>query len=152
MLRFLYTTLLGCLFLFGFSQTEVTTSANVTLRDSTSSTSEKITVIPQGTHITIGDCNGGWCETEYNGYSGYVSERYVTSTQTNQTPITTQETHSTSPIHYYTNTAGNQVQSPTHYDNGPPSGATAQCNDGTYSFSQSRRGTCSHHGGVSRWF
>jgi hypothetical protein len=23
--------------------------------------------------------------------------------------------------------------------------------DGTYSFSQSRRGTCSHHGGVAKW-
>jgi hypothetical protein len=33
----------------------------------------------------------------------------------------------------------------------PPAGATAECNDGTYSFSSSRRGTCSHHGGVKRW-
>ncbi len=33
----------------------------------------------------------------------------------------------------------------------PPAGATAQCNDGTYSFSQHRSGTCSHHGGVRRW-
>jgi hypothetical protein len=36
-------------------------------------------------------------------------------------------------------------------DNSPPAGATAQCRDGTYSFSQHRRGTCSHHGGVARW-
>jgi hypothetical protein len=33
----------------------------------------------------------------------------------------------------------------------PPAGATAQCADGTYSYSQHRSGTCSHHGGVSRW-
>ncbi len=33
----------------------------------------------------------------------------------------------------------------------PPEGATAQCKDGTYSFSQHRRGTCSGHDGVSRW-
>jgi hypothetical protein len=32
-----------------------------------------------------------------------------------------------------------------------PAGASAQCRDGTYSFSKSRRGTCSHHGGVSTW-
>ncbi|WP_051468562.1 DUF3761 domain-containing protein [Actinomadura oligospora] len=32
-----------------------------------------------------------------------------------------------------------------------PSGATAICRDGTFSFSQHRRGTCSHHGGVARW-
>lgn len=51
---------------------------------------------------------------------------------------------------YYTNTAGNEVHSPA-YSNSVPSGASAICGDGTYSFSQSRRGTCSHHGGVSQW-
>ncbi len=30
-------------------------------------------------------------------------------------------------------------------------GASAICADGTKSYSQSRRGTCSHHGGVARW-
>jgi hypothetical protein len=33
----------------------------------------------------------------------------------------------------------------------PPPGATAQCCDGTYSFSQHRSGTCSHHGGACEW-
>jgi hypothetical protein len=33
----------------------------------------------------------------------------------------------------------------------PPPGATAQCRDGTFSFSQHRSGTCSHHGGVAAW-
>ena len=33
----------------------------------------------------------------------------------------------------------------------PPAGASAICNDGTYSFSQHRGGTCSWHGGVRRW-
>lgn len=52
----------------------------------------------------------------------------------------------------YVNTAGNTVHSPTYTENNVvPQGATAQCGDGTYSFSQSSRGTCSHHGGVSRW-
>jgi hypothetical protein len=32
-----------------------------------------------------------------------------------------------------------------------PNGASAICNDGTHSYSQSRRGTCSHHGGVAKW-
>lgn len=52
---------------------------------------------------------------------------------------------------YYTNSRGNQVHSPA-YSNSIPSEATAKCSDGTYSFSQSRQGTCSHHGGVSRWY
>lgn len=50
----------------------------------------------------------------------------------------------------YINSAGNEVQSPAYSDS-VPAGASAQCADGTYSFSQSRRGTCSHHGGVAVW-
>ena len=51
----------------------------------------------------------------------------------------------------YINSAGNKVQSPTKYDS-RPAGASARCRDGTYSFSQNRRGTCSHHGGVAEWY
>ena len=32
-----------------------------------------------------------------------------------------------------------------------PVGTTARCKDGTYSYSLTRRGTCSRHGGVSQW-
>jgi hypothetical protein len=31
-------------------------------------------------------------------------------------------------------------------------GPTAECVDGTYSYSQHRQGTCSHHGGVAIWY
>jgi hypothetical protein len=41
---------------------------------------------------------------------------------------------------YYVNSSGNTVQSPA-YSNSVPAGASARCGDGTYSFSQSRRGT-----------
>jgi hypothetical protein len=54
--------------------------------------------------------------------------------------------------HGYINSKGEWVPSPRWTENGkPPSGASAQCSDGSYSFSRSRRGTCSHHGGVARW-
>ena len=33
----------------------------------------------------------------------------------------------------------------------PPPGATAQCRDGTYSYSTHHSGTCSYHGGVAVW-
>jgi hypothetical protein len=36
-------------------------------------------------------------------------------------------------------------------DGGSGSGASAICNDGTYSYSRHRRGTCSWHGGVRQW-
>ncbi len=32
-----------------------------------------------------------------------------------------------------------------------PAGASAKCRDGSYSFSKSRRGTSSGHGGVASW-
>ena len=50
----------------------------------------------------------------------------------------------------YVNSAGNTVCSP-YSSPSAPTGASAQCSDGTYSFSRSRSGTCSHHGGVATW-
>jgi len=51
----------------------------------------------------------------------------------------------------YINVDGNEVHSPA-YANSVPSGASAICRDGTYSFSQHRQGTCSSHGGVATWY
>jgi hypothetical protein len=48
---------------------------------------------------------------------------------------------------YYKNVSGNCV----HRPSSSPTGATARCADGTYSYSQHASGTCSHHGGVARW-
>jgi Protein of unknown function (DUF3761) len=52
----------------------------------------------------------------------------------------------------YTNRDGNTVHAPARSPSGKaPQGATARCRDGTYSFSQHHRGTCSGHGGVADW-
>jgi hypothetical protein len=52
----------------------------------------------------------------------------------------------------YTNKNGESVHSPAHTKDGKaPAGASAQCRDGSYSFSHSHRGTCSRHGGVAAW-
>lgn len=116
-----------------------------------------ITVIPRGTAVTIDeDCDCKWVPVEYNGLIGYISTKYLSSnpqyiqTYTNQKNKYHQSSHTSGSIRYYTNTYGNRIQSPTYYSSAP-AGATALCRDGTYSFSQSRRGTCSHHGGVARW-
>jgi hypothetical protein len=53
------------------------------------------------------------------------------------------------PGQYY-NVDGDCISGPVHAVS-PPPGASAQCFDGTYSFSEHRQGTCSHHGGVSSW-
>jgi hypothetical protein len=52
----------------------------------------------------------------------------------------------------YINKDGVRVHSPAHTQDGKqPVGASAQCRDKSYSFSRHHQGTCSHHGGVSRW-
>ncbi|MEO6078108.1 MAG: DUF3761 domain-containing protein [Candidatus Andersenbacteria bacterium] len=73
---------------------------------------------------------------------------YLTSTPT-PTPTAT-PIDGLSNTNTYTNSDGNTIHSPA-YSNTVPVGATAQCRDGTYSFSQHRSGTCSHHGGVAEW-
>ncbi|MSZ40219.1 MAG: DUF3761 domain-containing protein [Actinobacteria bacterium] len=50
----------------------------------------------------------------------------------------------------YKNSSGKCISSPKKATSWP-AGSTAKCSDGTYSFSQSRRGTCSRHGGVAVW-
>jgi hypothetical protein len=59
-------------------------------------------------------------------------------------------TAATCGVDSYINSRGNCVRRPVQTDRAP-AGATAKCRDGTYSFSQSRRGTCSWHGGVAKW-
>jgi hypothetical protein len=87
---------------------------------------------------------------------------YQISSQTeipSQSQTQQHETHSAQAKHApvnctnngtYVNSKGETVKRPENCSS-PPKGATARCRDGTYSFSQSRRGTCSHHGGVAKW-
>ena len=51
---------------------------------------------------------------------------------------------------YYTNVSGHRVHRPMASSR-KPAGASAHCGDGTWSFSEHHRGTCSHHGGVAEW-
>jgi len=129
-----------CLSIFSFAQTKIT-SGNVNLRASSEIGENKICVIPSGTVVTIvpdAITSEGWTKIIYAGKSGYVYTSFLKDVSGNNR------------TKHYINTKGEKVQSPTYYKS-PPAGATAECNDGTYSFSRSRRGTCSHHGGVKRW-
>jgi uncharacterized protein YgiM (DUF1202 family) len=146
---------------FGF--TKYVTN-NLNLRYEANAHSYVLTVIPKGTAVTIDeDCNCSWVLVEYNGYVGYVSTKYLSKNPVShklkpnisRRKITfynpTNSRVLSNRVRYYTNRYGNRVQSPTIY-NSKPAGATALCRDGTYSFSQNRRGTCSHHGGVAIWY
>lgn len=65
-------------------------------------------------------------------------------------PTPTPQPKQSCPKGYYINSYGNCVKSPIPAPT-VPADATAMCRDGTYSFSQHRSGTCSHHGGVAIW-
>ena len=122
------------------------TTVDLNLRTSPNKASHVIMVIPQGTSVTIDeDCNCKWIPIRYDGKIGYVSAKYLTKHKNNYSGNTARTY-----VKHYTNSKGSRIQSPTRYESAP-TGATALCRDGSYSFSQSRRGTCSHHGGVARW-
>ena len=126
-----------------FAQNRTARSA-VNLRASSNTKSIVLDVIPQGAQVyVVNDLSTGWSQVVYNYQVGYVYTSYLWSgSYYNPRPSYA--------VHYYTNSAGQRVQSPTYYPSAPR-GATARCVDGTYSFSQNRRGTCSHHGGVAQW-
>ena len=84
-----------------------------------------------------------------------VPTRYIAPTATYIAPTTPPAANQSSGLtndNYYTNVNGTQVHSPADSTDGSiPAGATAKCNDGTYSFSQHHSGTCSGHEGVAQW-
>ena len=147
MKRYLLILVQLLIVLSGFSQNVVKYSkGNLNLRENSNTFSQVITVIPKGTSVTMEEnCNCEWIRVSYQGQTGYVYSKYLS---TKQPTVSTHVGHSK--VKHYTNSAGERIQSPTYYRSAP-AGATAICGDGTYSFSRSRRGTCSHHGGVQVW-
>lgn len=105
-----------------------------------------LATIPRGATVTVGPCAADWCRVAYRGRSGYAAERYLS-----QRAPAARRSGSDCGTDGYVNARGRWVPSPCHSPSGPPAGASARCRDGTYSFSQSRPGTCSRHGGVARW-
>ena len=137
--------LLG-LFLAGASHVEGQearhTTSSVRIRAEANTNSKVVTTVPRGARVDIRACAVEWCWIEYEGRTGYIAERYLSSA-----PQLEKGSGKG-----YTNSEGTFVPSPRRSDSGVPAGASARCRDGTYSFSRSRRGTCSHHGGVAKWF
>ena len=126
------------------------TTHNLNLRTGPSTKYSAITIIPQGTSVTIDeDCDCKWIAVSYTGHIGYVSSKFLSKTFSKHSNYRNQYSRRQSQNRYYTNVDGYRVQSPTYSNSS--NGATAICRDGTYSYSRNRRGTCSHHGGVARW-
>lgn len=90
-----------------------------------------------------------WVKKTSYSSSNNLENKYRITPQTN-TANSTSYNSGTISGKGYVNSKGNYVPSP-RKSNTKPNGATAKCRDGTWSFSQSTRGTCSRHGGVSSW-
>jgi Protein of unknown function (DUF3761) len=102
-----------------------------------------LALMPEGTPVRLGECAGDWCAAKFRNLRGFVEAAVVASAA----PL--------APIDAgrgYINVHGVWIPSPVWTVSGEaPPGATAQCADGAFSFSQSASGTCSHHGGVRAW-
>jgi uncharacterized protein YraI len=119
------------------------TTTTLRLRETPSESGAVLAIMPTGNSVRVGACANSWCEVTFRSYRGYAAERFLSKTFA-EAPAEGGKG--------YVNSQGVWVPSPAHTpDNQPPAGASAQCRDGTFSFSMSRRGTCSHHGGVAHW-
>lgn len=119
------------------------TTASLRLRAEASTEAAILAVMPAGAPLEVFSCSTRWCEVGFRSLHGFAAKQYLDSNPPAETLYTGRG---------YTNSQGIWVPSPTRTPTGTaPSGASAQCRDGTFSFSMSRRGTCSHHGGVARW-
>lgn len=128
-----------------------TVTKNLNLRIYPGVDQKILCVIPANTNLAVDNSNQEfeyWTKVKFGSKIGYVYSEYLKTPSSNAEAY--QLNSSSTKVKYYTNSSGERVQSPTYYQSAP-AGATAICRDGTYSFSRSRRGTCSHHGGVLKW-
>ncbi len=119
------------------------TTTIVTVRAKPFANSPSLGRVDAAAPVRLYTCADGWCSIAAGRLTGYVTQDHLTP---HVTPVVQR------PGPGYVNSRGEWVPSPTRTPNdSPPLGASARCRDGTYSFSRSRRGTCSHHGGVADW-
>lgn len=132
------------------------------LRDRPSKSGSVVTTVNKGDLLSLINATpiGPWYRVRdsRNASEGWVHGNTISLLQTTQTTpsnaTSAQRPRRTLPPvtgRSYVNVDGVRVPSPV-FSETKPAGATARCRDGSYSFSQHRRGTCSYHGGVAEWF
>jgi hypothetical protein len=113
------------------------------LRTAPSLDAERLALLPEGTQVRVIECAYQACNVAFRNLEGYLPEEILDREGPEQ------------PIDFgrgYVNSHGQLIPSPAWtVDDQAPTGATAPCSDGSYSFSQSAQGTCSSHGGVDEW-
>ena len=123
------------------------TIAPVSVRATPSPGGRVVGTLARGRVLQVSGCALRWCAVSTRDRSGYVPEN-VLSTAAPDT-LRPQAVASRTRARPAQPSARSSVRAG---DAGAPAGASAQCRDGSYSYSRSRRGTCSHHGGVAVWF
>lgn len=105
-----------------------------------------------------GGSNSTWYRVDYRGQQVYVHSELVSHSLPTPVPFVTFGAYevpayrgSSFPVAPTTHSYNPSVVFPTRLPEFYGGGATARCRDGTLSYSARRRGTCSHHGGVSVW-
>jgi len=127
----------------GLRDTLAYTTTIVTVRAKPFANAQSLGRVDAGVSLRLYTCSAGWCSVAAGRRVGYVLQEYLSAEPTAPPQR---------PGRGYTNSRGEWVPSPTRTPNdSPPAGASAHCRDGAYSFSRSRSGTCSHHGGVAEW-
>lgn len=127
----------------------------INVRSCPSTSCEVVGRVNQGTRLTangqidgeaVNSGNKLWYRVRYGGGEAYVYSSVVTSSAprpTAQPQVSAPQPQQPPPPQV----SAPQEPAPSNH----PAGASAICNDGTYSYSANRRGTCSHHGGVAQW-
>ena len=117
------------------------------LREAPALDARALVTLPPNTNVRVTSCTDGWCAVQYQQLSGHAIQVFLRFPS-----AAVSQMAKPSGGRGYINSRGDWVPSPTRtLDGKPPAGASARCRDDTYSFSRSRRGTCSHHGGVALW-
>jgi hypothetical protein len=102
--------------------------------------------LPVDSSVEVMRQKGAWFYVAYGGAKGWMHGNTIRLNNPPDNLTTTKIPNKDSKSSTYNNYESTTV------DKSNPSGATAKCRDGTLSYSASRRGTCSHHGGVAVWY
>lgn len=127
------------------------------LRDRPSKSGAVVRTVNKGDLLALVDASqiGPWYRVRDSktDSQGWIHGNTIALLQTTES-VPPQQPRFTSPRasgRSYVNVDGVRVPSPV-FSETKPAGATARCRDGSFSFSQHRRGTCSSHGGVAEWY
>jgi uncharacterized protein YgiM (DUF1202 family) len=143
----------------------VVMSLKANIRETPSRSARTVTLVQIDERLTVTQAapSGPWYRVrdEQNSIEGWIHgstiafepARIASSAASPNTITKVQPRAVTRPMsgRSYINVDGVRVPSPVFSDT-RPAGATARCRDGSYSFSQHRRGTCSYQGGVAVWY